>query len=272
MRPFTNEEYRIMIFELTEKEPMSFDMMCQIAQRTMMPLIKKWCKTSEDLRNRQLEDDIMQEIHVRLIKTCVTRFLRRKDKDKINDNPDEFFAWMITVGKNILRDTANEQRRHDFRNTVLRDTIPTKDEFKNIENDSEERFAEAFHIALGAPRRPHIVLTWVMQSALEIYYDVNKITATQIIADSVGDMTLSALWEKAQDLLRDFPLLRITQEELDGFGSKLDAVNNENVKVGDTVYRDYYGNRGGKAAISDWIYRMNQWLSTQIDYYEPFDN
>lgn len=260
-----------MIVELTQKDPMSFDMMCTIAQRTLMPLVRKWCGTSQDLRNRQQEEDIMQDIHVRLIKTCVTHFLRKKDKDKINDNPDEFFAWMITVARNILRDAANALRRHDYHQTDLPVNKTAQDEFEKIENDSEERFAKALHIALGAPRRPHIVLTWLMLSALEIHYDVNKITATQIIADTVGDMTLYEMWEKVRELLQDFPLLRITQEETLAFCSRLEESNIDNVKAGDTAYRDYYGNRGGKAAVSDWVYRMNQWLSTQINY-ESFDN
>ena len=271
MRPFTNEEYQIMIDELTKQESASFDMMCLIAERTLKPLIKKWCYESEDLRYRQYEDDIMQDTQIRLIKTCVTHFLRREDRQyKINDDPDEFCAWIKTVGKNMTKDKAKEVRKQDFHTAALTREIPAPDEFRKIEDDTEERFAEAFHIAVRAPRNPHIVLTWIMQSILSVYYDIKRIKATQVIEETVSDKTLFEMWDMILGMLEELPALRTSDDENDYMTSRLDETNAENEKVGDTVYRDYYGNRGGKTAISDWIYRMNQWLGGQVNY-ETFD-
>lgn len=271
MRPFTNEEYQIMIYELTEKEPASFDMMCRIAERTLKPLIKKWCYESEDLRNRQYEDDILQDTQIRLFKTCVTHFLKRKDRQYvINDDPDEFCLWIKTVGRNMTRDKAKEVRKQNFHTTKLTPEISAPDEFAKIEDNTAEQFVKAFHIAVYAPRNPHIVLTWIMQSALTVYYDINRIKATQIIEENVSDITLFEMWNAILKMLGELPELKTTQEENDHIMAGLKTINAENKPVGDTVYREYYGNRGGKAAISDWIYRMNRWLGEQIDY-EPSD-
>ena len=270
MRPFTNEEYQIMIDELTNREPACFDMMCRITERTLKPLIRKWCYESEDLRNRQYEDDILQDTQIRLIKTCVTHFLKRKDRQYVvNDNPDDFCAWIKTVGRNITKDKAKEVRKQTFRTAALNRDIPAPDDFRKIEDDTEELFIKIFHIAVRAPRSPHIVLTWIMQSILSVYYDMNRIKATQVIEETVSDFTLYEMWELILRMLEELPHLRITDEENDYMTSRLNKIT-ENNKVGDTFYREYYGNRGGKTAISDWIYRMNQWLGEQVDY-EPFD-
>ncbi|MBQ3330413.1 MAG: hypothetical protein IJG87_04450 [Ruminococcus sp.] len=260
-----------MIVELTEKEPASFDMMCVIVERTLKPLIRKWCYESEDLRNRQYEDDILQDTQIRLFKTCVTHFLKRKDRQYvINDNPDDFCSWIKTVGRNMTRDKAKEVRQQNFHTTKLSPDIPAADDFSKIEDDTREMMIKAFHAAVRAPKNPHIVLTWIMQSALSVSYDVNRIKATQIMEDTVSDRTLFEMWEMILGMLRELPAFRTTQEENDHIMTKLEMKTADHQKVGDTVFREYYGNRGGKAAISDWIYRMNRWLGEQMNY-EPFD-
>ena len=80
MRSFTDEEYKIMIYELTEREPVCFDMLCAIAERTLKGTVYRWCSDDIDLRGKALEEDIMQDIFIRLIKTCVTHFLMRDDR------------------------------------------------------------------------------------------------------------------------------------------------------------------------------------------------
>lgn len=271
MRPFTNEEYQIMIYELTERKPMSFDMMCLISQRALKPLIKKWCYDSEDLRYRQYEDDILQDTLIRLIKTCVTYFLKRKDKKyAVNDDPDEFYLWIKTVAHNITRDKAKEVRRQDFRTAKLSKDIPAPDEFRKLEDDTQEKFIEVFHTAIYAPRSPHIVLTWVMYGALAVYYGIKRVKATQIIEEAFSDRTLFEIWEIARRMMEELPDLRTTEEENAHIKDILKKLDKNKNMIGNTVFREYYGSRGGKAAISDWIYRMNQWLGDRIDY-EPFD-
>lgn len=271
LRPFTNEEYQTMIVELTEKEPICFDMMCLIAQRALTPLIKTWCYDSEDLRYRQYEDDILQDTQIRLIKTCVTHFLRRKDKNyAVNNDPEEFYLWIKAVGHNMVKDKAKEIRRQNFRTAKLSPDIPAPDEFLKIEDDSTERFVRAFHIAVYAPKKPHIVLTWIMYGVLEVYYEINRIKATRIIKEAASDRTMTQIWMMIRNMLEELPDFKVSEEENDHIREALKKLDKNKNVIGDTVYREYYGNRGGKAAISDWIYRMNRWLGDRVDY-ESFD-
>ena len=69
-----------MISEMTNKAYPSFDMLCFMAEKTLRSKGRYWCSTDSVLRGRGMEDDIMQDIFIRLIKTTATRFLVRKDR------------------------------------------------------------------------------------------------------------------------------------------------------------------------------------------------
>ena len=116
MRPFTDEEFEIMISEMTDKAHPSSDMLCSIAEKTLRSKVRYWCSTDSVLRGRRMEDDIMQDIFIRLIKTTVTHFLLRKDRNgEVNRNPDEFKSWIFKVAERIKIDTANALRNRDYK-------------------------------------------------------------------------------------------------------------------------------------------------------------
>ena len=72
---FTRNEFDTMVNELLYSTPASFDMLCSIAEKTLRPSVINWCKNEDCLRGKGYEDDIMQEIHLRLMKTTVDYFL-----------------------------------------------------------------------------------------------------------------------------------------------------------------------------------------------------
>lgn len=74
VRSFSDEEFHTMISELIEEEHPSYDLLCSIADRTLRQTVKHWCAMEPVLLGRNLEEDIMQDIFCRLIKTCVTFF------------------------------------------------------------------------------------------------------------------------------------------------------------------------------------------------------
>ena len=76
---FTKEEFETMVQELLFSDPISFDMLCQIANKTLRSTVIHWCRLEDCLRGRGFEDDIMQEIYLRLMKTTVDYFLLRHD-------------------------------------------------------------------------------------------------------------------------------------------------------------------------------------------------
>ena len=109
-----------------------------------------------------------------------------------------------------------------------------------------------------------------MYGVLEVYYEINRIKATRIIKEAASDRTITQIWMMIRNMLEELPDFKVSEEENDHIREALKKLDKNKNVIGDTVYREYYGNRGGKAAISDWIYRMNRWLGDRVDY-ESFD-
>lgn len=128
---FTTEEFETMVHELLYSQPVSFDTLCQMADKTLSPSIINWCKLEDCLRGRGFEDDIMQEIHLRLMKTTVDYFLlRERINGPYNNNPESFENWMFRVADNLKRDFANKVRNRDFKTEDIDDSsiISTPDD------------------------------------------------------------------------------------------------------------------------------------------------
>lgn len=273
MISFTDEEYEIMIYELTEKEPMSYDMMCSIAYRILKPVIKSFCFNHSALKGRQFDDDLIQDIILRLMKYCVTHFLRRESNGfEINHNPVEFQMWVIRVGKNYAKTFAENQQKKDNKTRTLLDRINSQnDKTYTMKEEEIHKSVPAFRLAFYAPKNPHIVLTWITISVLMLYCDITKIKATRLMETAFSDKSLSEMWNDIQILLRSISWLQIKQDEIEHFNKRLDEIVDGNQPAGSIIYKDYFGERGGRAAISDWVYRMNSWIKTRLNN-ESFDN
>ena len=117
---FTREEFDIMASQMLEQKPISYEMLTQIAEKTLRRTVKNGCASDLCLRGRGYEDDIMQEIHIRLIKTTVPYFLRRNGvTEGFNNDPEGFEDWMFRVAENLKKDFANKVRGLDFKTEDL---------------------------------------------------------------------------------------------------------------------------------------------------------
>ena len=120
----SNEDFGVLVEELLGREQISYDMLCLLAERELRPLVRRLCRSEPCLRGKDLENDIMQEINIRLIKTAISHFLLREGCDsQINYDPIGFRKWMVTVAINIKNDYANRERRHDFKNLPIDENV-----------------------------------------------------------------------------------------------------------------------------------------------------
>lgn len=270
MRKFTDEEYEILIHETAEREPKKYDMLCHIATISLEKAVKRWCDNDPILAGRQLEGDVMNDIHYRLIKTCVTRFLKRDDRNgEINRNPDEFYAWMFTVAFNVKRDFARKERQFSFHTTELDDNIPYYGAFRFIEDASA--ISQAFSVAISAHRKPYIILTWMIQSLITIHTSLTKIEATELMVGMLEDKTLFDVWRLTASYLRMTPWIELTRDQKEHFAEKLYKKDADGSPMGDIIYSDCYMEKGGKATISDWVNRINDLIKSQMNY-DPFND
>ena len=70
-RRFSDDEFQKKVFEIATQEHPDYSMLCNIASKQLWSYIKRKCAGYASSRRRNVEEDAMQEIHCRLIKTCV---------------------------------------------------------------------------------------------------------------------------------------------------------------------------------------------------------
>jgi hypothetical protein len=183
---FTQEEFDTMVEQLLGGRLDSYDMLCTIADRVLRPSVIRWCNTDDTLRGRGLEEDIMQEIHTKLLLNVVTRFLRRNGPEgELNRDPEGFQAWMFTVARNVKRDFANKLRAQDIKTRELEgaeaETLSSED--LAGQQTHVDRLRQSFDVVLSADAGVHKVLTWLAQSLYILELDVTKIQSTQIVLE-----------------------------------------------------------------------------------------
>ena len=270
---FTRDEFDVMVNELLYKDPISFDMLCQIAEKTLRPSVVNWCKTEDCLRGRGYEDDIMQEIHLRLMKTTVDYFLLRDDiEGPYNDNPEGFEYWIFFVAKNIKRDFANRIRNRDFTTDDIDDPAIGEIPSSDYEDDTEEnvdRLKQAFSIVLSSDVGIYKVLTWLAQFIFILEYDVSKIKSNELIITAFENKTLYDMYDMISTASNKIPWIVITREQNEKILEALRKRRNGNVSYGETKYKDFFmkhnGEVSGKKSISDWMNRMNDMIKRRVE-------
>lgn len=270
---FTKDEFNAMVNELLYKDPVSFDMLCQIAEKTLRPSVVNWCKIEECLRGRGYEDDIMQEIHLRLMKTVVDYFLLRDDiEGPYNDNPEGFEDWIFFVAKNIKRDFANKIRNRDFTTDDIDDPAIGEIPSSDYEDDAEEkvdRLKQAFSIVLSLDVGIYKVLTWLAQFIFILEYDVSKIKSNELIITAFENKTLYDMYDMILTASNKISWIVITREQNEKILEALRKRRKGNVSYGETKYKDFFmkhnGEISGKKSISDWMNRMNNMIKQKAE-------
>ena len=270
---FTRDEFNVMVNELLYKDPISFDMLCQIAEKTLRPSVVNWCKTEDCLRGRGYEDDIMQEIHLRLMKTTVDYFLLRDDiEGPYNDNPEGFEDWIFFVAKNIKRDFANKIRNRDFTTDDIDDPAIGEIPSSDYEDDTEEnvdRLKQASSIVLSSDVGIYKVLTWLAQFIFILECDVSKIKSNELIITAFENKTLYDMYDMILTASNKIPWIVITREQNEKILEALRKRRNGNVSYGETKYKDFFmkhnGEVSGKKSISDWMNRMNDMIKRRVE-------
>lgn len=254
------QEFHTMVDELLYQEPASFAMLCDLAQRVLHSSVCRWCAADEVLCGRHYEEDIMQEIYLRLIKTTVTHFLLRDEAGgTVNMDPDGFEDWMFRVALNIKKDFANRVRRILHHTTDLVDV-------EGCEPAGEERWdrihnlSRAFEIVLNSDAQVYKVLTWVAQCLYMMEQDVTKIESNELIIRTFGEKTLFQMRDMLMAAAQRVSWLRVTPEQQQKIDDSLNEPFDPDRVYGQVKYQDFFMKKGGKATISDWVNRMNSMI------------
>lgn len=272
---FTREEFDTMVSQLLYQEPICFDMLCHIAEKTLRKTVKVWCDMELCLQGRSYEEDIMQKIHLRLIETTVTYFLLRDGvTGKYNDDPEGFEDWMFRVGENIKKDFANKVRGVDFKTADIEDpmleNLPANpgDGYEE-DQDRQEALKQAFDIVLSADVSVYKVLTWLARSVFMLEQDVTAIQSNELVLTAFADKTLNNMYDMLLEAAFKISWLRITEEQDAKIRAALRKKARGGVLYGEMCYRAFFmkhnGAVSGKKSISDWMNRINEMIRKKQD-------
>ena len=249
--------------ELLDEEPVCYDMLCHIVDQTLRRAVSTWCYNDFDLRGKGLEEDILQDIQLRVIKAVVPFFLLREGT--LNNDPVGFQKWLYTVGANIKRDYSNRFRKQLFSETEIDERIPGGETEEIL--ISKERIAllsRAVDIVLNSDTRIYKILTWFAQSLLMLRLDVTKIESNLLILSRFSETTLSEMLSILLAEAKSLPWLVIGGETVERLRSALLEKREDGIPFGACQYQDFFMKKGGKATISDWVNRINHSIAKQV--------
>lgn len=261
---FTREDFDTMVTELLYSERVSYDAMCRIAEATLKKKVAYWCYAEPCLRGRDYEGDIMNEIHLRLMKTVIPNFLLHKSvTGPYNDNPEGFAGWLCRVGENIKKDFADRVRFGDMTTRPMDDpsVITAPDTGTEEEAERIERLSQALSIVLDSDNSIYKVLTWLAQFVCILEHDVSKIAANDLILTAFEDKTLFEMYDMLLCAAKRIPWFRLSREQDEKITAALRKKHHGDVLYGEIRYRDFFikkdGEPSGKKSVSDWMNRMN---------------
>ncbi len=274
----TQEEYKekfnIMLQEVLFTVPARFDMLAEIIELIAKDKIAYWCATDQDLKNRGYEGDILQLLHLKVMKRVVVDFLMRKGDGQINNNPAGFIGWVTTLARTTKCDMADAVRGEDFGTSEMPEEISQHEEWDEtilIEEpvDPIEQLKEAFRIVINANINIYKIISWLGVSVLMIAQEKTKIQATNILDSEYGRKTLSELFDVIVKVADEIEWLEFTSEEIKKIETALEQ-KNEDKTFGETPFEEFFmvntktEEKNGKKSISDWNYRLNHIVKKNI--------
>lgn len=269
---FTRAEFDTMVDELLYKEEISFDTLCLIAEKTLRPSVINWCKNEECLCGRGFDDDIMQEIHLRLMKTTIDYFLLRDGiEGDYNDDPEGFEDWIFRVAENLKRDFANRIRNRDFKSENIDSAVEetVSDDHEDIREEYIERLKDAFRIVLSSDVGLYKILTWIAQFVFILNNNVTKIKSNELIIAAFENKTLNDMYDMILTASEKIPWIEVSEEQNEKILIALRKIRDNGVSYGDTKYKDFFmkhnGEASGKKSISDWVNRMNDMVRRTVE-------
>lgn len=260
-----------MLFELTQGDKACYNTLIEIARKTLYPSVRKWCNGNSALKG--YEEDLMQEIYIRLITKSVTGFLMRDGQ--LNDDPEGFKNWLFAVAKNLFNDLAKKSGRKGLYETETPEgEEPTEHgPYSEPEEPDYDMLNRCFKTVLSFDSKVHIPLTWVTAMLMIANGGMNRIEATDAITRICSEMTLDAMFDFILIQSDKILWLRLDEDEIQKIKGKLDETDSDGMRIGDKNYNNFYMKKGAKASVSDWINRMNsRIIREEVEEDETPDN
>ncbi len=270
---YSREDFLVMRGQILCQEPVSYQMLVRIVQGSLPDKISGWCQSAPELRMRGLEEDLLQEIQIKLIKEVPFFLLKEGPGGRPQDDHEWFIRWVYAVAHNVVRDQAASMRSENHRIRQLEEneepTAPTVD--PEEEKRRQERLRSAFDIVLEADVQVYKSLTWLVQCMYILNQDLTKIQATEKLVEECGEMTLRQMQRELYRNAGKLPWMQISPRQQERIEAALQAPYDRDRTYGQVRYKEFFMKKGGKATVSDWVNRLNSLIKRVTDY-EAFNS
>ncbi len=267
MVSISKEAFDIIMAEILDEENPRFDALCHVTKEVAMPKITQMCKTDKYLRGTGCEDDIMQEVQIRIIKKVMYSFVKGKEFDadgqKYDKGPVGLQKWINRLATNLALEYIVRMKRTLAKNRGFAEgemeNLPGGDgDYSRYEDDmTVEALSRAFEIVLDSDVQVYKVLTWLAHGLFMISDEVKRIEAKDLIIQTFEEKSLYEMRDMLFAGANKIAWLKITQEHKAKINSALDAPYDSSRTYGQVTYKDFFMKKGGKGTISDWVNRMN---------------
>ena len=269
MYRYSAEDFYIMVDQLIREEPVRFDKLLSIAEQLLTPAVRQWCREDPALRYGAHEADVMQEVLIRLVKTCKPMFLLRPGVEgTFNDDPQGFKNWMYKVASNIFRDYAKKVRRIGFRETALSDEeneLPAvSGNLIFAETAGQEKLAAAFQTVLHADAQVYKVLAWIAQFVFVVSLDLTRKQATEQLIAAFSEKSLSELFDGICRAAKQIPWLALSKTDVESVARRLAQPWDAERTYGMVSFQEFFMKKGGKASVSDWVNRLDRLIQRML--------
>ena len=254
---FSEAEYQRAVSELFDNTTASFEGLCTVADALLRPVVTSWCAATPVLSGRMCEDDIVQEVQLRMIKYVINDFYLRERSDPNRDS-HEFRLWLFRVAKNAKNSYIASLCR-----TATTDITPFEESIAADENecdyereDASLAIGRAIHSVVALRVGVHKILAWLLVSLIILNEDEKRSSATDKVVLSFADKTLYEMMRAVEREIAKHPFLRLSVHDRESLYEAL-RENGGGVPVGECRFSSFFTSKGGNYSVSDWIYKIN---------------
>lgn len=277
------ELYNKMLDEIFgENKKPKFDTMAVIVDKLMSPAVARWCRSAFNKRAWEYQDDMLQDILLRVMQTSVTYFFLHGGRETPNDSAEDFSKWTYTVSlsvrNNFLKKYGKElSHRGELGFITDKDSGEEESETDALENvdsgdvndssllEARERLNSVFSSVMSFRSKPYIILTWMGVHLIELIAGMNQREAIDEIDCLYSDRTLKDFYDFVCILSDKRKWIEYSPEAMKQLGTSLGAAAKGDKTFAESVLKCFYMEGGAQRSMCDWINKTNKKIRGDIE-------
>ena len=270
MSQISKHEFDIIRRDILERQPADFSTFCTAAESLLRPYIRNILYTKK--ADTALVDDIMQEVHIKLLKTVVTHFFLREDGEK---DETTLVKWMYVVAKNTALTVLTQAGKNvhlslEYENDEG-DLVPIPVVSRDSESqpgrmmEMRSEIGQCLSFIINFGSEAHITLSCMMINLLMLQLGSSRIEAKRRFMEVFSEKSLDDIMSTLRTYINRNSWLGITEKQLKSCEERLERAY-KGKRSGSYLLKEFAMQKGLENSLSDWLNRMDK--RTQNEYGE----